>query len=70
MYFKSSQQMLELFRDWPEAVANTLRVADQVDFNLELGKLLLPAFPLPDEFATADDYLEHLARAGLNSPTS
>ncbi len=65
VYFKSSQQMLELFRDWPEAVANTLRVADQVDFNLELGKLLLPAFPLPDEFATADDYLEHLARAGL-----
>ncbi len=65
VYFKSTQQMLELFRDWPEAVANTLRVADQVDFELELGKLLLPAFPLPDGFATADDYLEHLARAGL-----
>jgi DNA polymerase-3 subunit alpha len=65
VYFKSSAEMLALFRDWPEAVANTLRVADQVDFELELGKLLLPAFPLPDGFATADDYLAHLAREGL-----
>ncbi|MBK7770185.1 MAG: DNA polymerase III subunit alpha [bacterium] len=65
VYFKSSAEMLALFRDWPEACANTLRVADQVDFKLELGKLLLPAFPLPEEFATADAYLTHLARAGL-----
>ena len=52
VYFKSTAEMLALFRDWPEAVANTLRIADQVDFKLELGKLLLPAFPLPEGFAT------------------
>ena len=65
VYFKSTAEMLALFRDWPEAVANTLRVADQVDFELELGKLLLPAFPLPDGFASADEYLAHLANEGL-----
>ena len=65
IYLKSSAEMLELFRDWPEAVANTLKIADLVDFEMELGKLLLPEFPLPEGFATPDDYLEHLAREGL-----
>ncbi len=65
IYFKSTREMLQLFQDWPAAVENTLRVADMVDFELELGKLLLPAFPIPEEFTGPDDYLEHLARAGL-----
>ncbi len=65
VYFKSTPQMLDLFQDWPEAVENTLRVADRVDFELELGKLLLPAFPIPEGFSGPDDYLEHLAREGL-----
>ena len=65
VYFKSTEEMLALFRDWPEAVENTLRVADTVDFEMELGKLLLPEFPLPEGFVDADEYVEHLARAGL-----
>jgi len=65
IYFKSTEEMLQLFRDWPEAVENTLRVADMVDFEMELGKLLLPEFPLPDGFTTPDQYVEHLAREGL-----
>ncbi|HPF71434.1 MAG TPA: DNA polymerase III subunit alpha, partial [Candidatus Krumholzibacteria bacterium] len=66
VYFKSTQEMLTLFHDWPEAVENTLRIADMVDFELELGKLLLPKFPLPDGFSEPDDYLAHLAREGLH----
>ena len=66
VYFKSTQEMLELFQDWPEAVENTLRVADMVDFKLELGKLLLPAFPIPEPFTGPDDYLAHLAQEGLH----
>ena len=66
IYFKSSEEMLQLFRDWPEAVESTLRIADMVDFELELGKLLLPKFPLPEGFTEPDAYLEHLAREGLH----
>ena len=40
-------EMVALFQDWPQAVENTLRVAEMVDFKLELGKLLLPKFPHP-----------------------
>ncbi len=65
IYFKSTEEMLALFQDWPEAVENTLRVADSVDFTMELGKLLLPEFPLPDGFTNPDQYVEHLAREGL-----
>ena len=65
VYFKNTQEMLALFEDWPDAIENTLRIADRVNFEMELGKLLLPAFPLPEPFETPDDYLEHLARKGL-----
>ncbi len=65
VYLKSPQEMWQLFQDWPEAIENTVRVAEMVDFDLELGKLLLPEFPLPEPFTTPDDYVEHLAREGL-----
>ena len=66
VYFKSTEEMLTLFQDWPEAVENTLRIAESVDFEMELGKLLLPDFPLPAGFDSPDGYLEHLARQGLS----
>ena len=66
VYFKSTEEMLTLFQDWPEALENTLRIADRVDLELKLGELLLPEFPLPDGFDTDQGYLEHLAREGLH----
>ena len=66
IYFKSTEQMLQLFQDWPRAIENTLRVADMIDFEMELDKLLLPEFPLPEGFKTPDEYVEHLARVGLD----
>ncbi len=65
IYFKSTEEMLTLFQDWPEACENTLRVADMVDFEMVLGNLLLPEFPLPEGFHTPDQYVEHLAREGM-----
>jgi len=65
VYFKTTEEMHTLFADWPQAVSNTLHIADMVDFDMELGKLLLPAFPLPEGMATPEDYVEHLAREGL-----
>ncbi len=66
VYFKTTEEMVTLFADWPQAVANTLRIADMVDLELELGRLLLPEFPIPDRFDSADDYLENLAQEGLH----
>ena len=65
IYLKSTEEMLTLFQDWPEACENTLRIADMCNLEIKLGELLLPAFPLPPGFEDEFHYLTHLAREGL-----
>ncbi len=62
--FKSTETMAEAFADHPEVISNTLLVAEQCNLELELGKNILPNFPLP-EGMTADDYLKQLCDEGL-----
>ncbi|MCH7552306.1 DNA polymerase III subunit alpha, partial [Patescibacteria group bacterium] len=61
---KSTQEMTELFSDIPEAILNTQRIQEQCNFELKLGEIKLPVFPLPDG-TNADDYLEELCLKGL-----
>ena len=44
-YIKSSEEMAESFAEWPEAVPNSLEIAERCDIDIELGKLLLPRYP-------------------------
>lgn len=63
-YFKSQAEMAALFKDRPDSIANTIEIFDKVD-QLKLTRdILLPAFPLPAEFKTQDDYLRHLTYQG------
>ncbi|MEI9967045.1 MAG: DNA polymerase III subunit alpha [Candidatus Moraniibacteriota bacterium] len=62
--FRSPDEMAEIFRDVPEALANTERIADMVDFKIHFGENHLPEFPLP-EGKTADQYLAECCEAGL-----
>jgi DNA polymerase-3 subunit alpha len=64
-YFKSPEEMKELFPEAPEAVTNTLEVAEKCNLEMDLGRMKLPAFPIPEGFASANEYLEHLAVQGL-----
>lgn len=64
IYFKSDREMKELFGWVPEAIDNTLKIAEACNLELELGRLHLPRFPLPPGFSSADDFLAHLARSG------
>jgi DNA polymerase III subunit alpha len=47
-FLKSPEQMAEAFSAWPEAVPTTLEIAERCELEIELGKLLLPAYPTPD----------------------
>jgi DNA polymerase-3 subunit alpha len=67
LYFKSEKEMLELFADTPEALENTLAVAEKCDVKLDEGTLHLPKFPLPEGFDRNIDYLRHLAHEGLKA---
>ncbi|RJQ37776.1 DNA polymerase III subunit alpha [Candidatus Parcubacteria bacterium] len=61
---KSTDAMLDFFRDIPEAVANTHEIADGVHIEIPMGKPLLPPFQVPDD-TTPDRYLETLVRTGI-----
>ncbi len=63
-YFKSQDEMAELFADLPEALENTLEIAKRCNIELTLGKNFLPQFPTPDGM-TLDDFLVQEAKAGL-----
>jgi len=66
-YFKTQAEMSKLFHDLPDAIANTEEIVDKID-HLNLKKdLLLPAFPIPKEFADADEYLKHLTFVGAKN---
>src|SRR5213596_962291 len=62
-YVKSEAEMQRLFPEHPEVVAETARVAELCEFDFE-KRYFLPQFPRPPEFASDNDLLIHLARAG------
>lgn len=63
-YFKTAEQMSELFSDIPSAIENTYQIAKRCNVELQLGTYFLPDFPIPDGY-TIDTYFEHLSREGL-----
>lgn len=63
-YLKSPAEMEELFRDFPEAIANTEQVADACNVTLDFSQLHLPEFPVPDGI-DPDSYLRKLCWQGF-----
>ncbi|MEO7197304.1 MAG: DNA polymerase III subunit alpha, partial [Solirubrobacterales bacterium] len=65
-YLKDAAEMAEAFAPWPEAVPNTLEIAERCNVEIELGKLLLPRFPTPDG-SEPEAMLRRLAGEGLRA---
>jgi DNA polymerase-3 subunit alpha len=63
-YFKSPQEMIALFSHCPEAIRNTIEITEKCNLSLELGKLRLPHFPIPEGYS-ADTYLKKLTSEGI-----
>jgi len=63
-YFKKTDEMKKVFDDLPEAIDNTNEIVGKIDL-LDLKRdILLPNFVVPANFATQDEYLEHLTWQG------
>jgi DNA polymerase III subunit alpha len=60
----SPEAMVEAFKDLPEAIENTRKIADRCHVKLELGKSLLPSFDVP-EGETPESHLRQLCEKGL-----
>jgi len=63
-FLKTPREMARLFRDVPEAVAETMRFADRIVFSLDQLKYQYPDEPVPPG-KTAQGHLEDLVRAGV-----
>ncbi len=63
-YLRSTEEMAELFHEVPEALENTVKIAEQCDVQIETGKLHFPAFPVP-EGEDESTYFRKLAFSGL-----
>ena len=64
LYFKSPAEMRELFRDFPEAIVNTLEIGERCHLNLEFGCSKYPEYPAPPG-KTREEYLRELCYDGL-----
>ncbi len=63
-YFKSQEEMKNLFRDLPEAIDTISEIIDKIEsFKLE-RKVALPKFDIPKTYKSEDDYLKHLTYEG------
>lgn len=64
-YLRSTEEMIELFADYPEAIANTVKIADQCDLEIPTGQLIFPDFPVP-KGETQETFLQKMTfeRAG------
>lgn len=63
-YLKSEEEMRELFADIPQAIENTVVIAQRCNLDGVLQKPQLPVFPTP-EGMSLDDYMDKLSREGL-----
>jgi DNA polymerase-3 subunit alpha len=63
-FLKTAAQMAEIFNDYPEALANTLRIAERCNVEIKSGENHLPRFDVPEGY-TLDGYFEHVARQGF-----
>ena len=64
-YLRSPEEMADLFHDIPEAIENTVHIAQRCTVEIELGKAYLPDFPTPDG-VSIEQHLENLSNEGLD----
>jgi DNA polymerase III subunit alpha len=64
-YLRSAGEMAAIFEETPEAVSNTLEIADKCNITLQFDKLHYPAFDPPEHF-TREGYLRKLLAEGLD----
>ena len=63
-YLRSTQEMVALFEDLPEAIENTVHIAMRCSLSLELGKPYLPNYPVPAGM-TMDEFFRQISLEGL-----
>jgi DNA polymerase-3 subunit alpha len=64
-FLKTAEEMWRVFGDYPEALKNTLLIAERCNVKLASGEAHLPNFDVPEGF-DVDSYFEHVVQQGFN----
>lgn len=64
LYLKSGEEMAQLFAHQPEALKNTLHIAERCNVELDFNEMHLPHYAVPEGFTT-ESYLAHLCQQGI-----
>lgn len=67
LYIKSQEEMMDYFKAVPDAIENTVKVAEKCNVEFEFGHTILPNYDVPEEFATHYDYLKKLTDDGIRN---
>ena len=65
LYVKSPEEMIEYFKAFPDAIENTVKIAEKCNVEFEFGHTILPNYEVPEGFETHYDFLEKLCQDGL-----
>ena len=65
LYIKSPEEMSDYFSNVPEAIENTVKIAEKCNVEFEFGHTILPNYDVPEGFETHYDYIEKLTKDGL-----
>ncbi len=65
LYIKSQEEMKEYFANVPDAIDNTVKIADKCNVEFEFGHTILPNYDVPEGFETHYDYLKKLTDDGI-----
>ena len=63
-FLKTAEEMAEVFKDYPQALANTMRIAERCNVKIAEGENFLPDFDVPIGY-TVDSYFDKVARDGF-----
>ena len=66
-FLKTPEEMAAVFGDFPEALSNTLAIAERCDVEIPRDRYHLPHFDVPEPFAGPDDYFAHVTREGFTA---
>lgn len=65
LYIKSPEEMIEYFKAFPDAIENTVKIAEKCNVEFEFGHTILPNYDVPEGFATHYDYFKKLCDDGI-----
>ena len=65
-YVKSPEEMAAMFPQYPEAISNTVKIANMCDLEIQLGKWIMPVFEVPGG-AIASEYIQEKVTEGLKT---